>query len=99
MPNTFARLVEHECPRCKHQFFSDCMSAHEERFLNYAKAFVVTVGGLGITLDVVILLLFLVWGLSHQLTGLNAELVGWCLTGLFGFLGAIIYWAFPKREK
>lgn len=88
-----APIGDEDCTECGAR-----LREHEDFWLGIAKSVVVGVGGLITSGSVGEIIHIHVWSVMHGQPGLGIDL-GWVLTGLFGFLGAIIYWAFPKRSK
>lgn len=82
-----------ECTECGAR-----LQEHEEYWIGTAKAAVVGVAGLVTTGSVGEIVHVHIQAITHGQPGLGIDL-GYVLTGLFGFLGAIIWWAFPKRGK
>ena len=83
--------VKLECPNCGTR-----LEEHEEFWVGLAKAAVVLVGGIGLSVDIAAIVYVHLWAVVHGQMGLGIDL-RWVLAGLFPFLAGIIYWAFPKR--
>lgn len=84
---------EEKCTEC-----GALLREHEEFWIGIAKAAVVGVAGLVTSISVAEIVHVHLMEVAHGRPGLGIDLM-WVLGGLFGFLGAIIHWAFKGKKK